>query len=335
MLYSTASMNTLSTYIHHLDPILLEIPGTPLALRWYGLAYVAGFVLGYYVLLQLSKRKMYCVEPEKLGDFITAVCIFGVLMGGRLGEFFFYWLPREGWSGFCADPLWVLRVWEGGMASHGGILAVLFVGLWHARKHSLSIPALVDGLAIVAPIGICFGRIANFINGELYGRITTTDNPIAMKFPMELATLPPEQQIAAVQAMEQAAGAPLPRTGFYDAMLQLCRENDAVREALGQYLNPRYPSQLFEAAGEGLIIFLVLISLRLKWKNAPAGIFSALFCFLYAAARISSECFKEPDADVWHGITQGQYLSFIVILLGILFLIPAIRSYNSKKLQKN
>lgn len=335
MLYSTASMNTLSTYIHHLDPILLEIPGTPLALRWYGLAYVAGFVLGYYVLLQLSKRKMYCVEPEKLGDFITAVCIFGVLMGGRLGEFFFYWLPREGWSGFCADPLWVLRVWEGGMASHGGILAVLFVGLWYARKHSLSIPALVDGLAIVAPIGICFGRIANFINGELYGRITTTDNPIAMKFPMELATLPPEQQIAAVQAMEQAAGAPLPRTGFYDAMLQLCRENDAVREALGQYLNPRYPSQLFEAAGEGLIIFLVLISLRLKWKNAPAGIFSALFCFLYAAARISSECFKEPDADVWHGITQGQYLSFIVILLGILFLIPAIRSYNSKKLQKN
>lgn len=335
MLYSTASMNTLSTYIHHLDPILLEIPGTPLALRWYGLAYVAGFVLGYYVLLQLSKRKMYCVEPEKLGDFITAVCIFGVLMGGRLGEFFFYWLPREGWSGFCADPLWVLRVWEGGMASHGGILAVLFVGVWHARKHSLSIPALVDGLAIVAPIGICFGRIANFINGELYGRITTSDNPIAMKFPMELATLPPEQQIAAVQAMEQAAGAPLPRTGFYDAMLQLCRENDAVREALGQYLNPRYPSQLFEAAGEGLIIFLVLISLRLKWKNAPAGIFSALFCFLYAAARISSECFKEPDADVWHGITQGQYLSFIVILLGILFLIPAIRSYNSKKLQKN
>lgn len=335
MLYSTASMNTLSTYIHHLDPILLEIPGTPLALRWYGLAYVAGFVLGYYVLLQLSKRKMYCVEPEKLGDFITAVCIFGVLMGGRLGEFFFYWLPREGWSGFCADPLWVLRVWEGGMASHGGILAVLLVGIWYARKHSLSIPALVDGLAIVAPIGICFGRIANFINGELYGRITTTDNPIAMKFPMELATLPPEQQIAAVQAMEQAAGAPLPRTGFYDAMLQLCRENDAVREALGQYLNPRYPSQLFEAAGEGLIIFLVLISLRLKWKNAPAGIFSALFCFLYAAARISSECFKEPDADVWHGITQGQYLSFIVILLGILFLIPAIRSYNSKKLQKN
>lgn len=334
MIYSNATMNALATYIHHLNPILVEIPGTPLALRWYGLAYVAGFVLGYLVLLQLSKKKLYCVEPDKLGDFITAVCIFGVLMGGRLGEFFFYWLPREGWSGLCADPFWVLRVWEGGMASHGGILAVLLVGIWYARKHRHSIPALVDGLAIVAPIGICFGRIANFINGELYGRITTADNPIAMKFPMEMASLPLEQQLAAVQAMEQAAGAPLPRQGFYDAMLQLCRENESVREALGQFLNPRYPSQLFEAAGEGLIIFIVLMTLRLKWKEAPAGIFCSLFCFLYAAARIGSECFKEPDADVWHGITQGQYLSFGVILLGILFLIPTIRNYNAKKLQK-
>lgn len=328
-------MNALATYIHHLDPVLLEIPGTPLALRWYGLAYVAGFILGYLVLLQLSKKKLYSVEPDKLGDFITAVCIFGVLMGGRLGEFFFYWLPRVGWSGFCADPFWVFRVWEGGMASHGGILGVLLVGLWYAHRHRLSIPSLVDGLAIVAPIGICFGRIANFINGELYGRITSPDNPIAMKFPMEFSSLPPQQQLAAVHAMEQAAGAPLPRTTFYDSMLQLCRENEAAREALGQYLNPRFPSQLFEAAGEGLIIFIVLITLRLKWKNAPAGIFSSLFCFLYAAARISSECFKEPDADVWHGITQGQYLSFGVILLGIIFLIPTLRNYKSKKLQKN
>lgn len=325
-------MNLLATYIHHLDPILIDIPGTPLALRWYGLAYVAGFVLGYLVLLQLSKRELYCVKPDKLGDFITGVCIFGVLMGGRLGEFFFYWLPREGWSGLCADPFWVLRVWEGGMASHGGILAVLIVGLHYARKNRLSPAALIDGLAIVSTIGIFFGRVANFINGELYGRITTADNPIAMKFPMELATLPPEQQLAAARAMEEAAGAPLPRAGFYEAVQQLCRENEAAREALGQYLNPRYPSQLFEALGEGLLIFIVLLTLRLTCRNVPAGLFSALFCFLYAIARITAECFKEPDAAVWHGITQGQLLSLGVVLLGIFFLIPAIRNY--KKMQK-
>ncbi len=333
-------MNTLATYIHNLDPVLLEIPGTPLALRWYGLAYVAGFVLGYLVLLQLSKRKLYCVEPEKLGDFITIVCIFGVLMGGRLGEFFFYWLPKEGWSGLCADPLWVLRVWEGGMASHGGILAVLCVAIWYAVKNKHSICAISDGLAIVCTIGLFCGRVANFINGELFGRVTTADNPIAMKFPMELATLPAEQQRAALQAIVETTGAPFsflaqPNEGFYDTVLRLMRESEPVREAVGQFLTPRYPSQLFEAVGEGLIIFVILITLRLKWKNAPDGIFASLFCFLYAAARITSECFKEPDADVWHGITQGQYLSFGVILLGIFFLIPAIRNLKTKKLQKN
>lgn len=333
-------MNTLATYIHNLDPVLLEIPGTPLALRWYGLAYVAGFVLGYLVLLQLSKRKLYCVEPEKLGDFITIVCIFGVLMGGRLGEFFFYWLPKEGWSGLCADPLWVLRVWEGGMASHGGILAVLCVAIWYAVKNKHSICAISDGLAIVCTIGLFCGRVANFINGELFGRVTTADNPIAMKFPMELATLPAEQQRAALQAIVETTGAPFsflaqPNEGFYDTVLRLMRESEPVREAVGQFLTPRYPSQLFEAVGEGLIIFVILITLRLKWKSAPDGIFASLFCLLYAAARIASECFKEPDADVWHGITQGQYLSFGVILLGIFFLIPAIRNLKTKKLQKN
>lgn len=332
-------MSLLATYIHDLNPILIEIPGTPLALRWYGLAYVAGFVLGYWALLMLSRRKLYCVEPEKLSDFITIICICGVLMGGRLGEFFFYWLPREGWSGLCADPFWVFRVWEGGMASHGGILAVLLVSIWYARKNRLSIPALADGLAIVCTIGLFCGRVANFINGELYGRITSADNPIAMKFPMEIATLPAPEQLVALRAVEQTAGAPirslsLPNEGFYDTLFRLCRENDTIRETLGQFLNPRYPSQLFEAIGEGLIIFIVLMTLRLTWKNAPHGIFSALFCFLYAAARITAECFKEPDADVWHGITQGQYLSFGVILLGICFLIPAIRTAKTKNLQK-
>ncbi|MBR1978567.1 MAG: prolipoprotein diacylglyceryl transferase [Akkermansia sp.] len=336
-------MNTLATYIHHIDPILLDIPGTPLAIRWYGLAYVGGFILGYMVLLWLAKRRLYTVEPEKLGDFITTVCIFGVLMGGRLGEFFFYWLPEHGWSGFCNDPLWVLRVWEGGMASHGGIIAVLLVTIWYCRKNKLSIPSVTDGLAIVCTIGIFFGRVANFINGELYGRITTATNPIAMKFPQEFFALPTTTQIQAKAALDHTMGAPIetlaicdnagmPTESFFDIMMRLTRENDSFRETLGQFLTPRYPSQLFEALGEGLIIFIVLIALRLGWKNAPSGIFSALFCFMYATARISTECFREPDADTWHGITRGQYLSFAIVALGVAFLIPALRKL---KMQKN
>lgn len=329
---STIMSNLLATYIHHIDPIIVNLPHTPLAVRWYGLAYVAGFILGYLVLRQLSRRNLYCVEPKALSDFITAVCLFGVLVGGRLGEFFFYWLPAHGLAGLCADPLWVLRVWEGGMASHGGILAVLLVACIWARRHKWPMLGVCDGLAIVCTIGLFFGRVANFINGELYGRACAADNPLAMKFPQELLELPATTQQQAILAMEQAAGAPLDalRTaadgGTMDTILRLTRESEGVREALGQYLTPRYPSQLFEALGEGLIIFIVLITLRLVWKKAPAGIFSGLFCFMYAAARIFTECYREPDAPMWGDITRGQYLSFGVIALGLVFFFCAFYS---------
>ncbi len=331
-------MNALATYIHNLDPILWQIPGTPLAFRWYGLAYVAGFILGYLVLLWLSKRSLYCVKEDKLGDFITTVCIFGVLMGGRLGEFFFYWLPEHGLSGFLSDPTWVFRVWEGGMASHGGILGVLLVALWYARKNKLSFPAVLDGLAIVSPIGLCFGRIANFINGELYGRVADAANPIAMKFPLEIYALTPAQRQEAYAAVLRVSPEPIPpfiqgdpAYSPWQRIIELCQSSENVREALEQFLTPRYPSQLFEAAGEGALIFFTLLALRLVWKKAPAGIFCALFAFIYAAARIVSECFKEPDAPVWGSITRGQYLSIALIGLGFVFLIPALRRMRQEK----
>ena len=329
-------MPSLATYIHHLNPVIIDIPGTPLALRWYGLAYVAGFVLGYMVLRWLSRQKLFCIEQEKLGDFVTLICIFGVLLGGRLGEFFFYWLPEHGLHGLLHDPTWVIRVWEGGMASHGGILGVILTAIWYAWRHKLSAVRLIDGLAIVSPIGLFFGRVANFINGELYGRTVAATHPLAMKFPQEIFTLEPQQQLQAIVAVEHAAGnrissLALPTETFFDTLSRLCRESNAVLEALGQHLTPRYPSQLFEACGEGLLIFIVLISVRLLWRSAPAGIFSALFAFIYAAARIICECYKEPDAAVWHGITQGQLLSLLIALLGIPFLTHALLQLRNKK----
>ena len=325
-------MSTLTAlYIHHLDPVILNIPNTVLAVRWYGLAYIAGFVLGYLVLLQLSKRELYCVPPKQLMDFVSAVCIFGVLLGGRLGEFFFYWLPEHGLSGLLDDPTWIFRVWEGGMASHGGLLAILTVSFIYARRHHLSTAAVNDGLVIVGPIGAFFGRIANFINGELYGRPCPADSPLAVKFPQELFELPPVERMHAIEAMEQISGTPLRSLAEdgrvqinVDQLMELTRSSEAARDTLAQYLTPRYPSQLFEALGEGLFIFIVLITLRLTWKKAPNGIFTAIFCILYAIARCVSECFKQPDAPTWGIITRGQYLSFIIAGIGIAFLIYAL-----------
>lgn len=334
-------MNMLATYIHNLDPVIFEIPGTALAIRWYGLAYVAGFVLGYLLLRHLSARKLYCVENDKLGDFVTNVCIFGVLIGGRLGEFFFYWLPENGWNGLCADPTWVFRVWEGGMASHGGIIAVILTALWYARKHAQSFCAVLDGLAIASPIGLFCGRVANFINGELYGRATSADNPIGMKFPTELLEMSPESQYLARAVAENHLGQSITSLSweserYYDTLFRLLHENEGLREQVGQLLTPRYPSQLFEAAGEGLLIFLVLVTVRLKWKNAPAGIFCGLFGVLYAAARITCECFKQPGEETWGMITRGQYLSFGIAAIGVAFLIIAWRNAkNAKNLKKD
>ncbi len=331
-------MNALATYIHDLDPIIWQLPGTPIALRWYGLAYVAGFVLGYLVLLWLSKRDLYCVKPDKLGDFITAACVFGVLIGGRLGEFLFYWLPEHGLSGFLNDPAWVFRVWEGGMASHGGLLFGLLLVYLYARKYNFSFAGAADGIAIACPLGLCFGRIANFINGELYGRVVDAAHPLAMKFPLELFTLTPAQRIEAYAAVLRVSPLPIPPSIEGDPtyspwarIIELCHSSEPVREALAPFLSPRYPSQLFEALGEGALIFIVLFTLRVVWKKAPNGIFAALFAFMYAGARIFTECFREPDAPLWGNITRGQYLSFFIIAVGVLFLIHALRQMKQQK----
>lgn len=336
-------MTSLATYIHNLDPIILDIPGTPLALRWYGLSYVAGFILGYLVLQWMSRRKLYCVEEDKLGDFVTNVCIFGVLCGGRLGEFFFYWLPEHGLAGIADDLAfvwgqwmqgaftlpWVFRVWEGGMASHGGMIGVLCVALCFCHKHKLNVASVMDGLAIASPLGIFFGRVANFINGELWGR--PTDSAVAVRFPTEVGSLPGEVQSQVLGAVEQVMQAPFRslmqgQEYYMDTLLRLCRENPEVQEVVAAFVPARYPSQLFEAFSEGALIFALLFTLRLLWKQAPAGIFAALFAFLYAGARIICECFKEPDAGVWFGVTEGQWLSLGIAAIGIVFLVCALRA---------
>jgi len=162
-------------WVHDLNPVIFHLWG-PLALRWYGLAYLLGFIGGYLLLMRLSKRDEFAVPPDELSGFIVNIAIYGVFLGGRLGYVLFY-----AWDTFIHDPLFLFRVWEGGMASHGGMLGVIAVVLWTVWKKKYPFWNITDGLALVAPIGLFCGRIANFINGELWGR--PTDVPWAVIFP--------------------------------------------------------------------------------------------------------------------------------------------------------
>lgn len=165
----------LSYWTNNLNPVIFHLWG-PLAVRWYGMAYLAGFLVGYLLLLRLSKRGEFAIPPNELSNFIVQVAIYGVFLGGRLGYVLLY-----GWNTFIQDPLFLFRVWEGGMASHGGMLGVMAVVLWTSWKKKISFWNLTDGLALVAPVGLFFGRVANFINGELWGRPTHV--PWAVIFP--------------------------------------------------------------------------------------------------------------------------------------------------------
>ena len=153
----------LAYYLHNLDPIIFRIYDN-VGPRWYGLAYVLAFVSSYFLFLWLAKRGYADLPPQRVGDFITGCALFGVIVGGRLGYVFFY-KPE-----MLREPLSILRVWEGGMSSHGGMVGLLLFTFYYARRHKISWLNLGDNLVVTAPMGLFFGRCANFINGELYGR---------------------------------------------------------------------------------------------------------------------------------------------------------------------
>ncbi|HPA18399.1 MAG TPA: prolipoprotein diacylglyceryl transferase [Verrucomicrobiae bacterium] len=162
-------------WVHNLSPFALELaPGV--GLRWYGLAYVGGLAIGWWLLRRWSREGWLPVPEGEIGDFMFWVAFMGIVVGGRLGYCFFYRLPST-----LADPLSILRVWEGGMSSHGGI-AGLWVAVWiYSRRKHLSLLRLADALALASPPGIFLGRLANFVNGELWGRPSWV--PWAVIFP--------------------------------------------------------------------------------------------------------------------------------------------------------
>ncbi len=156
-----------------IDPVLIHLG--PLQVRWYGLMYVIAFTLGYFILVRTSRDERYPITRQEVGDLLS-FCIAGVVIGARLGYCLIYNLPY-----YFHQPLKILAVWEGGMSFHGGLAGAALAGWIYARRNRLSLLMLADLGALAAPLGLFFGRIGNFINGELYGR--PTDLPWGMIFP--------------------------------------------------------------------------------------------------------------------------------------------------------
>jgi phosphatidylglycerol---prolipoprotein diacylglyceryl transferase len=306
-------------YLHNLDPFIFRITDT-VGPRWYGMAYVLAFVFAYLLLRVLSRRGYLDLPESVLGDFVTWVAFFGVMVGGRLGYVLFY-KPE-----MLRDPLSILRVWEGGMSSHGGIIGVVVFTLIYSRRRKLPWTNPGDNLCVVAPIGLFLGRCANFINGELYGRIASVS--WAVQFPKELMErdaqgypINPEKMTRAISAC-----APInPSLTTPEAIVDAVHSNPQVAEALRPILSPRHPSQLYEAALEGIALFAILWFVRTRFRT-PNGMITGLFLIIYSVFRIIVENFREPDAPLVGMFTRGQFFSFFTIAIGIGFVVVSRRN---------
>lgn len=294
-------------YLHDISPHVVRF-SEKFALHWYGLAYVLGFCLCYLVMRDLARRGLSPLREDAVADFITLVAVFGVVLGGRLGFMLFY-----NFDEFIHRPWILFLLNQGGMASHGGILGVALFLLWYARKHHIRWTALGDALVCGAPLGVMLGRIANFVNGELFGRVTAV--PWAVKFPTELQ----HSDYYAQGGVD--AGLPPDLAHSPDIIAWFQAQPGGVAR-LEELLHPRHPSQLYEAVGEGLLPFLVLYVTRRRFPNLPQGMLTGIFFLLYAVARISLEFVRQPDSgsSLIMGLTKGQFLTLFMVLAGLAFL---------------
>ena len=314
---------TLAAWLHDIDPYAIQLwEGGPV--RWYGLSYLLGFAIGYMLMRRVVRVGKSAMSVWQVGDLFVALAV-GVVVGGRLGYVFFY-KPALLWTFFEHLPYWgVLAINEGGMASHGGMLGGIAAACWFAHRRGLDWAFVLDLFAFGAPLGLFFGRVANFVNGELIGRKASESLPWAVKFPQEMYSWPVsklEQLMATWQ--DQHGGTALFQTPkqFVHHVITRIQAGDAqVAQMIEPILAPRHPSQLYAAVLEGLVVFAVLLWI---WRKPRLpGVVACWFAISYAAMRIVDEIWRRPDVHLmddefqWLGVTRGQWLSALLLLAAV------------------
>ncbi|HEX5050829.1 MAG TPA: prolipoprotein diacylglyceryl transferase [Planctomycetota bacterium] len=328
------------------DPVLFDIPGLPIDIRWYGLMYVVGFVIGQWILVRLARTGFFPVKPEIAPDLVFYL-VFGVMLGGRTGYALFY-------DHALLNPLQFVQVWKGGLAFHGG-LAGVGVACWlFCRRHNVGWGRTADACAFAVTPGIFAVRMANFINGELYGRETTKGDGWAMQFPTdpEALHLLGISENLPMRDRELAIQVAYGKRSFDDVqgLLHTADEHghpidwpsivpkldwakvSHMTDGHGQVLVPyRHPSQIYEGAGEGLVLGLVLLAIYRLTRRRPwrPGSYAATFLLGYATIRGCLEFVRQPDPQffqggnngtVLFGMTMGQTLSAGLVVGALLIL---------------
>ena len=300
------------SYLHRLDSV--AVPLSPdWGIRWYGLAYAAGFLIGWLLIRWMADTGRSIVPRRAVGDLMV-YSVVGVLVGGRLGYAVFY--DPGLFISFSASPPWweLLAIHRGGMASHGGILGVLIAMVVFAWKHRLPTLHLIDLMAIAAPPGLFLGRLANFVNGELWGKRLSDamqqDPPWwSIKYPEEVFS-----GTIDVSAVASSVGGD---TTLHAEVVTSLRAGDPiVTEAIIGQLTAWWPSQLIQAVSDGPVLFLLLVCVW--WNPRRPGVVSGWFLVGYGVLRVLTEIVRQPDEGVaaLAGLQRGQLLSVGMIILG-------------------
>lgn len=332
------SVDSYSYYVHNISPFVIHFTGN-IGIRWYGLSYMLGFICAYFLIKWLCEKQKLGLTADMVSDFVT-YCAIGTMVGGRLGYCLFY--SPDLFLKFKSDfPFWgVLAVNEGGMASHGGMIGIVVACFIYAKRKGLNTLYLLDLVCLCGPIGVFFGRIANFINGELVGRPIQSAVAWAVKFPTDMLSWSinevtkfqgladayvklggsKDQWLSWVDKMKFDPQARESVNNFlYKIIEQIQAGDKELANMIAPFLTPRHPSQLYAALLEGLFLFVVLL---LFWRTPrKLGTVAALFGMLYSLVRVFDEFYRMPDAHIGYqmfNLTRGQWLSFALALIALI-----------------